>query len=104
MISLPFSLQVACKPKKEIILVYIGLACKKSKEHPQKCINKMLQIQRRKKSYVFFFVVMWEKGLGHQEMFPEEGFKDGQAFDRWTELHISKEMGWLMWMSSWNEK
>lgn len=54
MISLPFSLQVACKPKKEIIRVYIGLACKKSKEHPQKCINKMLQIQRRKKSYVFF--------------------------------------------------
>lgn len=34
---------------------------------------------------------MWEKGLGHQEVFPEEGFKDGQAFDRWTELQPRKQ-------------
>lgn len=61
MISLHFSLQVAYKPKRGIMLVYIRLVGKKSKEHPQKCINKMLQIQRKKKSYVFFCGNMRER-------------------------------------------
>lgn len=33
-----------------------------------------------------FLVVMWGERLGDQEVFPKEGFKDGQGFDRWREL------------------
>lgn len=45
------------------------------------------------------------EGVRDQEVFPEEGFKDGQRFDRWGELYPHRQRkGWMAWVSSWNEK
>lgn len=38
-----------------------------------------------------FLVVMLGEGLGDQEVFPEEGFTDGQDFDRWRELQLRRQ-------------
>lgn len=52
-----------------------------------------------------FLWVCEGEGVRDQEVFPEEGFKDGQRFDRWGELYPHRQRkGWMAWVFSWNEK